>query len=69
MRGLLRSVRYAIRLPLKSPTFTVVAVLILGVGIGANTAFRPTTRVSWMKSADTAPRIEDDLITRDNNER
>ena len=38
MRGLFTSVRYTIRLLLKSPTFTIIAVLILGVGIGTNTA-------------------------------
>jgi putative ABC transport system permease protein len=38
MRGLCSHLRYTIRLLLKSPGFTVTAVLILGLGIGLNTA-------------------------------
>ena len=38
MRGLISHLRYTIRLLLKSPGFTITAVLILGFGIGMNTA-------------------------------
>src|SRR5258708_40102222 len=38
MRSLISHFRLTIRLLLKSPGFTITAVVILGLGIGANTA-------------------------------
>src|SRR3984957_13914245 len=38
MRDLFESLRQTIRVLLKAPAFTITAILILGFGIGANTA-------------------------------
>jgi predicted permease len=43
VRGIIQDIRYGIRVSLKSPAFTLVAVLTLAIGIAAN-----TTVFSWI---------------------
>src|SRR6266705_6705055 len=38
LEGLFRDVRFGLRMLLKTPGFTVVAIIALGLGVGANTA-------------------------------
>jgi putative ABC transport system permease protein len=51
MRGMLSQLRYIIRLLLKSPGFTITSVLILGFGIGANTAIFSLIEAVLLKPA------------------
>ena len=45
MNTLIRDIRYALRTLARSPGFTAVAILTIGIGIGAS-----TTIFSWMRS-------------------
>src|SRR4051812_22291588 len=50
MQGLIQDVRYGVRMLLKHKGFTAVAVLSLGLGIGANTALFSVVDAALLKS-------------------
>lgn len=49
MADLIRDFRYAVRSLARTPGFTVVAVVVLALGIGANSAIFSLVSAVWLK--------------------